>query len=89
MEFESLIGHNFFIVVSCPPAKKRDFVVQSSWLQNPKESIIINHSVFHKNTPPAKGYIRATSYFTGMLIIPTNYSIIRVNSNRMKNFQKC
>lgn len=59
-----------YFAINCPPAKKRDFVVQSSWVATPNEYMLINHSVYHKDTPPKKGFVRAISYFTGFCITP-------------------
>lgn len=64
----------------------RDFVLQRSWLDTGNEQYIINHSVFHKDYPPRKGYIRGNSIFTGYLIRQTsnngdNCFLIFSNSN--------
>ncbi|XP_073990805.1 START domain-containing protein 10-like isoform X1 [Rhodnius prolixus] len=60
--------------MSCPsPLANRDFVLQRSWLDLGSEKYILNHSVYHINYPPRKGFIRATSYLTGFLV--------RVNSH--------
>uniref|UniRef100_R4FKC6 Putative start domain-containing protein n=1 Tax=Rhodnius prolixus TaxID=13249 RepID=R4FKC6_RHOPR len=51
--------------MSCPsPLANRDFVLQRSWLDLGSEKYILNHSVYHINYPPRKGFIRATSYLT-------------------------
>uniref|UniRef100_T1IMT8 START domain-containing protein 10 n=1 Tax=Strigamia maritima TaxID=126957 RepID=T1IMT8_STRMM len=58
-----------YYAMNCPsPLKKRDFVVQRSWLDTGKEYLLLNHSVYHNTIPPKKGFIRAISYLTGFVI---------------------
>ncbi|KAK9508225.1 hypothetical protein O3M35_007933 [Rhynocoris fuscipes] len=61
--------------MSCPsPLANRDFVLQRSWLDLGTEKYILNHSVYHTDYPPRKGFIRATSYLTGFLVRVNNQS---------------
>ncbi|XP_063240948.1 START domain-containing protein 10-like isoform X1 [Bacillus rossius redtenbacheri] len=58
-----------YYAMSCPaPLKNRDFVLQRSWLDTGQEQYIINHSVYHRDFPPRRGLIRATSFLTGFLV---------------------
>lgn len=59
--------------MSCPPPlKPRDFVLQRSWLDTGVEQMLISRSVYHKEYPPRKGYVRAVSHITGFMIRPHN-----------------
>lgn len=66
-------GINFLnkFSVSCPPPlKPRDFVLQRSWLDTGPEKMLISRSVYHREYPPRKGYVRAQSHITGFIIRP-------------------
>ncbi|XP_023333248.1 START domain-containing protein 10 [Eurytemora carolleeae] len=61
---------SYYAIRCPPPLRNRDFVLQRSWLQTQQEYFIINHSVFHKQCPRRKDYIRGVSHLTGFLITP-------------------
>lgn len=65
-----------YYAVKCPtPVKNRDCVFLCSWIaypnmRDPKEYIMINKSVTHKDHPPKGNIVRAISIVTGYLIRP-------------------
>jgi len=60
-----------YYAMSCPPPiQNRDFVLQRSWLVSPQKVSIVNHSVYHKDLPPKKYFIRGISHLTGYVIEP-------------------
>ncbi|XP_039264918.1 START domain-containing protein 10-like [Styela clava] len=65
-----------YYAVKCPtPIKNRDCVFLCSWIaypniRDPKEYIMINKSVTHKDHPPKSNIVRAISIVTGYLIRP-------------------
>ncbi|CAF3641105.1 unnamed protein product [Rotaria sp. Silwood1] len=77
------VSHNsdigYYSMKSPPPFKYRDLVTQRAWLDygRNRDKIIINHSVNHLREPPRKNFVRAISYVTGYLIIPTGPSSCR------------
>ncbi|VEL13010.1 unnamed protein product [Protopolystoma xenopodis] len=46
----------------------RDYVTQRAWVAAQDVYIIFNHSVFHKDIPPKKSFVRGISYITGYFI---------------------
>nr|CAD7439128.1 unnamed protein product [Timema bartmani] len=70
-----------YYAMSCPaPLKNRDFVLQRSWLDTGQEQYILNHSVYHKDFPPRRGLIRATSFLTGKEILQFDSPVSCENS---------
>lgn len=63
--------------MNCPtPLKPRDFVLMRSWLDTgPRgEAMLISRSVEHRDWPPRKGFIRATSHLTGFVLRPHGHN---------------
>ncbi|XP_062514251.1 START domain-containing protein 10-like [Corticium candelabrum] len=57
--------------VKCPPGvTNRDFVNERSWRVNDEEYMIFNHTVYHKDHPEKKNFVRAFSYLTGYVLRP-------------------
>ncbi|XP_068718776.1 START domain-containing protein 10-like [Montipora capricornis] len=55
--------------IKCPtPMKNRDFVTQRSWNCTDDDFIIFNHTVYHKDIPVKKGFIRGQSILSGYFV---------------------
>ncbi|KAK7380615.1 hypothetical protein VNO78_33130 [Psophocarpus tetragonolobus] len=53
--------------------KPRDFVLRRKWRREDDGTyVLLFHSVYHKNCPPQKGYVRASLKSGGFVVTPVN-----------------